>query len=80
MEAAAETVAVPEIEPLVVLRVNPAGRAGATAQDNAPVPPVAVTGVNAVIATPLVNVRVGTAKTVTTGTALTDRLKDLLLV
>ena len=44
-------VGVPEILPLLVLIVNPVGRAGLIEKTNAPSPPLAVTGVNALIAT-----------------------------
>ena len=41
---------VPEICPLAVLNINPAGNVGLIANTNAGTPPVAVTGINAVAA------------------------------
>lgn len=58
-------VGVPDICPFDVLKLRPLGNAVLSAYVKYPVPPVAVTGVNALAAIPLVKVVLGIACTIT---------------
>jgi hypothetical protein len=62
-----ETLGVPVICPVDELKLNPVGNAGLILNTLAPSPPVAVTGVNAEIAVPCVNVLVAIACVVASG-------------
>lgn len=73
------TVAVPDISPLAVLKNNPLGREGDTEKLRTPVPPVAVTGVNAVAAMLCVMVLVAIACVTTRRRGSTVREKVLEL-
>ena len=58
------SVGVPDICPFDVLKLRPPGNAVLSAYVKYPVPPLAVTGVNAVATTPFVKVVLGIACTV----------------
>jgi hypothetical protein len=73
-------VGVPEILPLPVFRVRPVGKLGLIEYTNVPSPPLAVTGVNALIATFCTATLFETACTVSNAPGTTSMLKLLLVV
>ena len=77
---ALDSVAVPDTSPVEVLKLRPAGNAGLIENVKGIMPPLAVTGVNAVNAIVLIKVLLATACTVINAGGSISKLKVLLLV